>query len=66
MADTANRPKAVSTSAASSGQKQSQLFFFENKQQKTFVRLGFGFSGEAQPGVAKVFGCFSSEKKTPS
>jgi hypothetical protein len=37
-------------------------FFFEKKKQKTFVRFGFGLSGEDRPRLAKVFWFFFSKK----
>jgi hypothetical protein len=49
--------------AAQQGRKH---FFFEKKQQKTFIHFGFGFSGEAQPKLVKVFWFFFSKKNTLS
>jgi hypothetical protein len=43
---------------------ESKVFFSEEKKQKTFINLGFGLSGEARPGFAKVFFFFFSKKKT--
>jgi hypothetical protein len=37
-------------------------FFFEKKKQKTFVHLGFGLPGKAQPRFVKVFWFFFSKK----
>jgi hypothetical protein len=35
-----------------------KAFFFEKKKHKTSGHLGFGVSGKAQPGIAKVFWVF--------
>jgi hypothetical protein len=40
----------------------SKQFFFEKKNQKTFIRFGFGFSGWARPRLVKVFWFFFSKK----
>jgi hypothetical protein len=48
------------------GGKEESLFFFEKKNQKTFVYFGFGLSGRAQPRQSKVFCFFFSKKKNPS
>jgi len=39
-----------------------KVFFFEKKKQKTFVRVGFGFTGWAKPKGTKVFWFFFSKK----
>ena len=39
------------------------MFFFEKKNQKTFIFMAFG-AGEARNSATKVFCFFSSEKKT--
>jgi hypothetical protein len=39
----------------------SKVVFFEKKKQKSFDSFGFGFSGWAQPGFARVVWCFFSE-----
>jgi hypothetical protein len=41
---------------------EGEHFFFEKKKQKTFGRFGFGLSGTAQHGIAKVFWFFFSKK----
>jgi len=41
---------------------EGKQFFFEKKNQKTFIRFGLGLSGEAQPRLAKVFWFFFSKK----
>jgi hypothetical protein len=39
-----------------------KIFFFEKKKQKTFIRFGFGLSGNAQPRRVKVFWFFFSKQ----
>jgi hypothetical protein len=46
------------------GQVRKQ-FFFEKKNQKTFICSGFGVSGWAQPNEQKFFGSFF-QKRTAS
>jgi hypothetical protein len=40
-----------------------QGLLFREKEAKSFGQFGFGFSGEAWPGLAKVFCFFFSKKK---
>jgi hypothetical protein len=42
-----------------------KVFFFEKKKQETFVRFGFGLSGEAEASAQKSFGSFL-QKRTSS
>jgi hypothetical protein len=39
------------------------MFFFEKKNQKTFVPFGFGLSGVAQPSLPKFFASFFQKRR---